>query len=29
VSPGHQSWLTMIVFALIGIGLHQLRIRKQ
>ncbi len=29
VSPGHQSLLTMLVFALIGIGLHQLRIRKQ
>jgi len=29
VSPGHQSLLTMSVFALIGIGLHQLRIRKQ
>lgn len=29
VSPGHQSWLTMIVFALIGVGLHQLRLRQQ
>ncbi|MDQ3250655.1 MAG: CPBP family intramembrane metalloprotease [Chloroflexota bacterium] len=29
VSPGHQSLLTMGVFALLGIGLHQLRIRKQ
>lgn len=29
VSPGHQSLLTMLVFALIGIGLHQLRIRRQ
>lgn len=29
ISPGHQSLLTMTVFALIGIGLHQLRIRKQ
>jgi len=29
VSPGHQSWLTLIVFTLIGIGLHQLRLRNR
>jgi membrane protease YdiL (CAAX protease family) len=29
VSPGHQSLLTMSVFALIGIVLHQIRVRKQ
>lgn len=28
-SPGHQSLLTMVVFALIGIGLHQFRVRQQ
>ena len=29
VSPGHQSLLTMSLFALIGIVLHQIRVRKQ
>ena len=29
VSPGHQSLLTMVVFALMGIGLHQFRVRQQ
>jgi membrane protease YdiL (CAAX protease family) len=29
VSPGHQSLLTMMVFALIGIGLHQQRQRRR
>jgi membrane protease YdiL (CAAX protease family) len=29
VSPGHQSILTLIFFVLIGIGLHQLRVKKQ
>lgn len=29
VSPGHQSFLTLGLFALLGIGLHQFRIRRQ
>lgn len=29
VSPGHQSVLTMAVFAVMGIGLHQFRLRQQ
>lgn len=29
VSPGHQSLLTLGAFALIGIGLHQFRLRRE
>jgi len=29
VSPGHQSILTLLIFTLIGIGLHRIRISKQ
>lgn len=29
VSPGHQSILTLIVFALIGVGLHRARVRRE
>lgn len=29
VSPGHQSLLTMAIFALVGVGLHLMRVRKQ
>ncbi len=29
VSPGHQSLLTLTAFALVGIGLHRLRVSRQ